>query len=113
MTDLSLAKNLVLVGRTQLQVRAELFNAFNTVNWSSPNTNIQSTNFGRITGAGACARWSWEGRCCSDEVASSFQLPASRHKTLGAGSWELNLSRAEAHLDRDPDADGLAVFLPG
>ena len=52
MTDLSLAKNFVLVGRTQFQVRAELFNAFNTVNWSSPNTSIQSVDFGRITRGG-------------------------------------------------------------
>ncbi len=55
-TDLSLAKNFRLAGRTQLQVRAELFNAFNTVNWSNPNTNIQNTNFGRITGAGGMRR---------------------------------------------------------
>jgi hypothetical protein len=55
-TDLSLAKNFRLVGRTQFQVRAELFNAFNTVNWSNPSTNIQSTNFGRITSAGGMRR---------------------------------------------------------
>ena len=46
----------MLVGRTQFQVRAEFFNAFNTVNWSNPNTNIQTTNFGRITGAGGMRR---------------------------------------------------------
>ncbi len=55
-TDLSLAKNFVLVGRTQFQIRAEFFNAFNTVNWSNPNTNIQATNFGRITGANGMRR---------------------------------------------------------
>jgi hypothetical protein len=55
-TDLSLAKNFQLVGRTQVQVRAELFNAFNTVNWGNPSTNIQATNFGRITGAGGMRR---------------------------------------------------------
>jgi hypothetical protein len=55
-TDLSLAKNFRLAGRTQFQVRAELFNAFNTVNWGNPNTNIQATNFGRITGAGGMRR---------------------------------------------------------
>jgi hypothetical protein len=55
-TDLSLAKNFRIAGRTQLQVRAEFFNAFNTVNWSNPNTNIQATNFGRITGAGGMRR---------------------------------------------------------
>jgi hypothetical protein len=55
-TDLSLAKNFRLAGRTQFQVRAELFNAFNTVNWGNPNTNIQSTSFGAITGAGGMRR---------------------------------------------------------
>jgi hypothetical protein len=55
-TDLSLLKNFRLAGRTQFQVRAELFNAFNTVNWGNPNTNIQATNFGAITGAGGMRR---------------------------------------------------------
>jgi carboxypeptidase family protein/TonB-dependent receptor-like protein len=50
-TDLSLAKNIRLAGRTQFQVRAELFNAFNTVNWTNPNTTFGVANFGRITGA--------------------------------------------------------------
>ena len=37
----------------RLQLRGEFFNAFNQVNFNNPNTNISSSTFGRITGAGA------------------------------------------------------------
>ena len=39
--------------RAQLQFRWEMFNAFNRVNFSSPNANIQSGSFGLVTTAGA------------------------------------------------------------
>jgi hypothetical protein len=49
-TNLALSKNTALVGdRLQLTFRAEFFNVFNNVQFSDPNTNINSpANFGRV-----------------------------------------------------------------
>ncbi len=52
-TDLSLMKNVPLQGTVRLQVRVEMFNVFNTVNYSNPNSSFGSSAFGRITGAGS------------------------------------------------------------
>lgn len=49
--DLSLAKNFELPRSLKLQVRTDLFNAFNRVNYTSVATNIEARNFGQITGA--------------------------------------------------------------
>jgi hypothetical protein len=54
-TDLSLMKGFE-VGPTDLQIRVEVFNLFNTVNWGSPNTTLGSASFGRVTSAGAMRR---------------------------------------------------------
>jgi hypothetical protein len=51
-TDLSLLKNVPLGGTVQLQLRVEIFNAFNRVNYSNPNGGFDSASFGRISGAG-------------------------------------------------------------
>jgi hypothetical protein len=51
-TDLSLIKNVPLGGTATFQIRVEMFNLFNTVNWGNPNASFGSTNFGRITSAG-------------------------------------------------------------
>src|SRR6185436_1554179 len=48
-TDLSLMKNVPLGGRAQFQIRAEIFNAFNTVNYGNPNGVFGSATFGRIS----------------------------------------------------------------
>jgi hypothetical protein len=48
--DLALSKNLTLAGDVRLQVRGDLFNAFNLTTFSSLNTTITSPNFGRFTG---------------------------------------------------------------
>jgi hypothetical protein len=37
----------------RVQLRGEFFNAFNQVNFNSPNTTLSSSTFGRITGAGS------------------------------------------------------------
>jgi hypothetical protein len=52
-TDLSLLKNVPLGGQVQFQIRAEIFNAFNTVNYTIPNqvTVFGSAAFGRISAA--------------------------------------------------------------
>jgi hypothetical protein len=39
--------------RVKLQLRGELFKAFNQVNFNDLTTNASSSTFGRITGAGA------------------------------------------------------------
>ena len=51
--DLTIAKSFTLRGHTQLQVRAESFNAFNWRQYNDPVTNITAANFGRITSVSA------------------------------------------------------------
>jgi hypothetical protein len=51
--DLTIAKSFTLRGRTQLQVRAESFNAFNWRQYNDPVNTITAANFGRITGVSA------------------------------------------------------------
>jgi hypothetical protein len=48
--DLALSKNIALKDGMNLQVRGDLFNAFNLTTFSSLNTTITSPNFGRFTG---------------------------------------------------------------
>jgi hypothetical protein len=52
-TDLSLMKTVMLGGGATVQVRVEMFNIFNTVNWGNPNGVFDNANFGRITSAGS------------------------------------------------------------
>jgi hypothetical protein len=52
-TDLSLMKNVIVGGGATVQIRVEMFNIFNTVNWGNPNASFDNTAFGRITSAGA------------------------------------------------------------
>jgi hypothetical protein len=52
-TDLSLMKTVPLGGRVRFQVRAEMFNVFNTVNYGNPNASFGAAAFGRITSAGS------------------------------------------------------------
>jgi hypothetical protein len=49
--DLSLAKNIKVKGETKVQLRADIFNALNHVNFNNPNGSLSSANFGRITAA--------------------------------------------------------------
>ncbi|HEY8535212.1 MAG TPA: hypothetical protein VIL25_02150, partial [Vicinamibacterales bacterium] len=51
-TDLAVMRYVSLPAGVRLQLRGELFNAFNQVNFGNPNTNISSSTFGRITSAG-------------------------------------------------------------
>ena len=48
----TLAKSFGLGPHTRLQVRAEAFNLLNWRNYNNPQTNMNSADFGRITGAG-------------------------------------------------------------
>jgi hypothetical protein len=40
-------------GTAQLQIRAEIFNAFNTVNFQNPGSTFGAASFGRISAAGS------------------------------------------------------------
>jgi hypothetical protein len=51
--DAGIHKNFQVIGSQEFQFRAELFNAFNHVNFGLPNTDMSSTVFGQITSAGA------------------------------------------------------------
>ena len=48
-TDLSMVKNIPIGGTVRLQIRAEIFNAFNNVNYGNPNAVFGSATFGRIS----------------------------------------------------------------
>ena len=50
-TDLSMMKNIPVGGQARLQVRVEMFNVFNRVNFNNPNAVFGSSGFGRITSA--------------------------------------------------------------
>ena len=50
--DASLVRTFPLAGRTQLQVRWEVFNVLNHVNLGLPVADLNSANFGRILSAG-------------------------------------------------------------
>jgi hypothetical protein len=52
-TDLSLMKNVPLSGNVKFQIRAEIFNAFNTVNYGNPGSTFGAPSFGRISSAGS------------------------------------------------------------
>ena len=47
-------KNVPIGGGAQFQVRVEMYNVFNTVNYGNPNAVFNdAAAFGRITGAGS------------------------------------------------------------
>ncbi len=50
-TDLALLKNTRITERTSLQFRAEFFNAFNNVNFGTPDNILTDSAFGQITSA--------------------------------------------------------------
>jgi hypothetical protein len=52
-TDLAIMRHVPLGSGLRLQLRGEIFNAFNQVSFNNPNTTVSSTTFGRITGSGS------------------------------------------------------------
>ena len=48
-----MSKTFPLGGQTRLQIRAEMFNVFNNVNYGNPNATFGSASFGRISSVGA------------------------------------------------------------
>ncbi len=51
-TDVALVKNVPFGDNVKFQIRAEIFNVFNTVNYGNPNASFGAAAFGRITSAG-------------------------------------------------------------
>jgi hypothetical protein len=49
-TDIAIVKNSKLTERLNFEFRAELFNAFNNVNFGKPDGNLLDSTFGQITG---------------------------------------------------------------
>lgn len=49
-TDLTLAKNIAVTEKTRFQLRLDAQNAFNHVNFNLPNSDINSSQFGWVTG---------------------------------------------------------------
>ena len=47
--DLAITRRFTLSSGRGLQVRWEIFNVINRVNYGAPNVSLNSTNFGRIT----------------------------------------------------------------
>ena len=47
--DFSFFKNIRLNSRVNFQMRVEMFNATNVVQWGAPNTTVTNTAFGTIT----------------------------------------------------------------
>lgn len=50
--NLSLLRNVRIVEGTTLQFRAETYNTLNHTNWNNPNSSLNSTSFGIISGNG-------------------------------------------------------------
>ena len=48
----TIAKSFALGTGRRIQVRADIFNALNRMNYNNPQQAINNVNFGRITGAG-------------------------------------------------------------
>jgi hypothetical protein len=48
-TDLAVSRNLNLSPGKHVELRVEMFNIFNTVNWSNPNVTVGSATAGQIT----------------------------------------------------------------
>jgi hypothetical protein len=61
-TDLSMMKNVPLGATVRFQIRAEIFNAFNTVNYGNPGASFGAASFGRISSAGSMRQVQLGGR---------------------------------------------------
>jgi hypothetical protein len=48
-TDLGVNKNVGLPGNTHAQIRLEVLNLFNEVQWAAPSTSFGSSTFGQIS----------------------------------------------------------------
>ncbi|MBM3736250.1 MAG: TonB-dependent receptor [Acidobacteria bacterium] len=60
--DFALSKNFKIGERMNLQLRADMFNALNHVNYGGPTTDVTSATFGEINGAGGMRVVQFNGR---------------------------------------------------
>src|SRR5262249_36835555 len=51
--DLSFGKAIAVGGSRRIELRADVLNAFNWINYASVQTNITASDFGKINGTGA------------------------------------------------------------
>ena len=58
-TDLSMAKDVPVGGNVRLQVRVELFDAFNNVNNGNPGASFGAATFAYQLQPETCGRCSW------------------------------------------------------
>jgi hypothetical protein len=54
--DFGISKNFPIHEDIKLQFRTEMFNVFNHPTWNSPDTALESPNFGKITSKGHTPR---------------------------------------------------------
>jgi Carboxypeptidase regulatory-like domain len=55
--DANLLRRFQITEKKELEFRLDLLNALNHVNWANPNTDIDSSNFGRVTTQENTPRW--------------------------------------------------------
>ncbi|HEX9000358.1 MAG TPA: carboxypeptidase regulatory-like domain-containing protein [Blastocatellia bacterium] len=55
--DANILRRFSITEKKQLEIRVDLINALNHVLWDNPNTDINSTNFGRVTTQWNTPRW--------------------------------------------------------
>jgi hypothetical protein len=55
--DFNLLRRFAVTEKQSLEFRLDLINAFNHVLWDNPNTDINSSNFGKVTGQWNTPRW--------------------------------------------------------
>ncbi len=55
--DFNLLRRFPIIEKQTLEFRLDLINAFNHVLWDNPNTDINSSNFGRVTTQWNTPRW--------------------------------------------------------
>jgi len=60
--NVTLAKSFGFAEGRRMQVRAEVFNVLHRKNYNNPNVSINSSDFGRITGAGGSRSFQFSGR---------------------------------------------------
>ena len=64
----------------RIELRADILNAFNWINYVAAQTNISASNFGRITGTGAARVAQLQGRLCSELLTepTGFETSSAR-----------------------------------
>ena len=50
--DIAVQKEFSIRERTRIQLRVDMFNAFNRANFKNPDTNVSNTTFGKISSTG-------------------------------------------------------------